>query len=66
MEERKGLKIGAFFFIVASIGVIIVFAGYKDMGFPIVVCGFIGGFVGMIIHYKTMYKLHQDKKKDDF
>jgi uncharacterized membrane protein YfcA len=65
MDKRKGIKIGAYSFIIASIGAFIIFSGHKDIGFPIVVCGFIGAFIGMLVHYKIMYQLHQDKKKDD-
>ena len=55
MDKKLGLKIAAVSFIFTSFAVFCVFAGYKSLAFPFVVIGFIGGFVGMVLHYRAMF-----------
>jgi len=57
-SEKKyiGLKVATISFLVALSGILVAFLGLVKHGYWIVVIGVLGGFVGMFLHFLSLFR----------
>lgn len=62
-NKWRGLKVMTASFLLAMFGALLVFLGAIETGRVVVVAGITGGFVGMAMHFVSMFRIFRESRK---
>jgi len=62
-KKWRGMKVFTVSFLVCATGALLAFFGLGKIGYWVVVCGFFGCAIGMIMHFNAMFSSHAKSKR---